>query len=489
MIPFGEWCPDSPELGPQAREALGVIPEADGYRPFKALATVSNALTARAQGAAWFRAPDGSTKNFAGDATKLYLLSSATWSDVSRASGGAYATGSDGNWRFAQFQTKAYATNFVDDLQSFDLASGTNWVAAAGSPPKAKYIGVVGSFLVVAHVSGSPMQTKWSGLNNSGTWTPSATTLADEEDHPDGGEITGFVGGRAGLVFQEEAIRSMTFEGSPTVFRFDKIAENIGATIPNSVAAWGNLAFFCHRSGFYMVRDAQQVIPIGRGEDGSSKIDRWFWGKIDQTNLHRLTAAYDPVNSLYIVSFPADSSSGTPNMMLIYSIRSNRWSRAEATCEMIYSGATQQSYTLEQLDAFGTLETLPYSLDSSYWTGSRQLLLSGFYTDHKYGAFSGANVAATLHTGEVQPLKGLRGRIRSVRPMIDGGTPTMMVGVRETLQDSVIWTGERSQTRAGDVPFNVSGRYARFCMKQPAGAIWQWAQGIDDPDVRQAGLR
>jgi hypothetical protein len=127
MIPFAEWSPDSPDLGNTATEALNVLPEAEGYRPFKALATVTNALTARAQGGAWFRAPDGvTTKSFAGDATKLYLLSSATWSDVSRASGGVYATPADGNWRFAQYQYLAYATNGFDVLQSFDLGSGTN---------------------------------------------------------------------------------------------------------------------------------------------------------------------------------------------------------------------------------------------------------------------------------------------------------------------------------------------------------------------------
>ena len=57
-LPFAEWAPDSPDLGDTARDASGVIPEKDGYRPFKSLSTVSNALTARAQGAAWFVAPD-----------------------------------------------------------------------------------------------------------------------------------------------------------------------------------------------------------------------------------------------------------------------------------------------------------------------------------------------------------------------------------------------------------------------------------------------
>lgn len=489
MIPFAEWSPDSPDLGNTATEALGVIPESDGYRPFKALATISNALTARCQGAAWFRAPDGSTKNFAGDATKLYLLSSATWSDVSRAVGGAYGIGATNNWRYAQYGYTAYTTDGVDALQSFDLAAGTKWVAAAGSPPVCNYIGTVRQFLVLANISSFPQRVNWSGENNPATFASSATTLADVRDMVDGGQINGFVGGEFGLVFQEEAIQRMTFIGSPAVFEFDKIAQNIGATIPNTVAAWGDRAFFCHRSGFHMVVGGQQIVPIGRKQNGSTRVDRWFWGRLDQSSFHRVTCAIDPINSLYIVSFPGQSSSsGTPNEVLVYNWKADRWARGLVTCEMVYAGATQQGYTLEQLDAFGTLETLPYSLDSSYWTGSLQLLLSGFYTDHKYGTFSGGSVAASVTTQEVQPAQGKRCRVRGVRPITDG-SPTLQLGYRSTQQAMVSWTSARSPATNGQVPFNVDSRYFRAQENHVAGDTWQWMQGIDDIDARPSGSR
>ena len=58
--------------------------------PLNGLSGVSNALATRCQGAAWFRGTAGATRMFAGDATKLYLLSGTTWNDVSRTTGGAY---------------------------------------------------------------------------------------------------------------------------------------------------------------------------------------------------------------------------------------------------------------------------------------------------------------------------------------------------------------------------------------------------------------
>ena len=75
MIPFAEWRPDMPALGQWAREAMNVVSAEESYVPFNALAGVSSALAARAQGAAWFRGTSGPVKMFAGDATKLYLLS------------------------------------------------------------------------------------------------------------------------------------------------------------------------------------------------------------------------------------------------------------------------------------------------------------------------------------------------------------------------------------------------------------------------------
>lgn len=486
LIPFAEWAPDRPDLGDTAREASGVIPEKDGYRPFKTLATISSALTARAQGAAWFRGADGTTKNFAGDATKLYLLSGTAWSDVSRLAGGAYAVDGTGNWRFAQFGTLAYATNGVDALQSFDLATGTNWIAAAGSPPIGGFIATIRRFLFLANIAGYPQRLNWSGDNNSGTWASSATTLADYQDLPDGGAITGLLGGEVGVAFQENAITRVAFEGSPTVFRFDKIATDLGATIVNSLAGWGSLGFFCHRSGFQMVQSAQQIVPIGR-----DRVDRWFWSCVDQGNLHRCTSAIDPVNSLYMMSFPTGSS-GTPAEILIYNWKADRWAHVAVTCEMIYSGATQQVWTLEDLDTFSTLEAVPYSLDSSYWTGVRQLLLAGFYTDHKYGTFSSSNAAAQIDTQEAQFIPGRRAKILRARPMVDGGSPQIAVGTRATQQAAVGWTTARSMIADGSVPLRAEGRYARFRATVPAGSSFNWMQGIDiDParDIAPGGSR
>ncbi len=484
IIPFAEWRPDMPALSQWAREALNVVSAEESYVPLNALQAASaNALGARAQGAAWFRGTDGGVKMFAGDATKLYLLSGTTWNDVSRTSGGAYALGGDGAWRFAQFGSLAIAANGIDAPQKFDLSVGTRWAALGGSPPIGTFITTVRDFVLMGKIGSMPQQIAWSGFNNAETWGTSLSTQADIQDLPDGGNVTGLVGGEYGLIFQETSVHRMTYEGPPVVFRLDKIANDLGCSIPASVAGLLDMAFFLHKSGFYMVRAGQAITPIGRG-----KVDKTFWAEFDETSHFRSSSAIDPVRGLYVFVYPSRDGNGTPDRALIYNWRTERWTRAAFECELVFGGVSQQSYTLDQLDAFGNLDTLPYPLDSSYWSGALSLLLFGFDTARRSGSFSGATLAATVETGEFNPGNGVRSVVRGCRPLIDGGSPQIQLGARETQQQQApIYGPATGLTPAGLAPVYGSGRYFRVKATTAAGSSWSNMQGIDDLDVRPAG--
>ncbi|GEP56732.1 hypothetical protein [Reyranella soli] len=491
VIPFAEWRPDMPALSQWAREALNVVSAEEGYVPLNApVAVSSNALGARAQGAAWFRGTGGPVKMFAGDGTKLYLLSNAAWSDVSRTVGGVYTLAGDGAWRFAQFGSLAIAVNGIDAPQKFDLGVGTNWMALGGSPPVGTFITTVRDFVLMGKIGSTPQRVQWSGFNNAENWGTSLATQADFQDLPDGGNVTGLVGGEYGLVFQETSVRRMTYEGPPVIFRLDKIANDLGCSIPASVAGLLDMAFFLHKSGFYMVKAGQTITPIGRG-----KVDKTFWAEFDEINHFRASSAIDPVRGLYVFAYPSNTSvNGKPNRLLIYNWRTERWTRAAVDCEIVFGGVSQQGYTLEQLDAFGdgTLEGLPYPLDSSYWSGSLSLLLFIFDIAHKSGSFSGATLAATVETGEFNPGNGIRSVVRGCRPLIDGGSPQIQLGARETQQQqAVVYGSAVGLTPAGLAPVYGSGRYFRVKATMAAGSAtvpsWSNMQGIDDLDVRSAG--
>ena len=203
----------------------------------------------------------------------------------------------------------------------------------------------------------------------------------------------------------------------------------------------------------------------------------------------RVTAAIDPLNSLYAVAFPdADAANGNPNNLLIYCWSVDRWARARpGDVEMIFSGATQQGWTLEQLDAFETIENVPFSLDSAVWTGVARRMVSGFDNGHGLGFFNGAALAPTVDSTEVAPGGSRLVRIRSARPLVDGGTPSLALGTRNRQMDAVAWSGAVAANAVGACAFNRAARYVRGRITLPTGQSWSHIMGIDDLDVRGEG--
>jgi hypothetical protein len=485
-IPIGPWSPDLPDLeNPGSLEALNVIPAAKSYRPLPSFASVSNALTARAQGAIFVRKSDGTGTIFGGDATKLYQLSMGTFSDVSRISGGAYSCPAEGIWSLVQFGSLIYAFNGIDAPQQLNMDGDSNFSNMTGSPPAAKYACVAGDFVMTGNQSGFTNRLQWGPINQNGVWTPSQVTQADSQDLPDGGHIQGLVGiQQAAVVFQEFAVRLVTYIGAPLVFQVTKLSDQLGATIRGSIASYRDLIFFCDNSGFQMLVGAQQFTPIGE-----QRVNRWFWRNIDQSNLARVTSAIDPINGLYAIAFPDSSATnGNPNHILIYCWSLDRWAHIQpGDLDMIYSAAMQSGWTLEQLDQFGTVEQVPFSLDSAVWAGIANRLIGGFDTTHKLGFFNGANLAATVDTTEAAPGNGRLVRIRSTRPLVDGGTPSIALGTRNMLMDPVAWGSAVAANSNGSCPLHTAARYIRGRITMPAGQSWTHMLGIDDLDFRPEG--
>jgi hypothetical protein len=487
MIPFGEWRPDMPVVSKYAREAKNVIPLEESYGPFPSFSALSDALPAACRGAGWFRAPGNVVRSFAATETALYEVAGSAWTDVTRTSGGAYAAGPDGMWRFAQYGTLGIAVNGVDTPQKIALDSGTAWEALGGTPPVGTYVAVVRDFLVMGRIGDTHMRVQWSGMNNGEVWGSVPASQADYQDLPDGGNITGLVGGEVGIILQEAAVRRMSYEGSPVVFRIDKIANDVGATVPGSVAGVLDMVFFLHKSGFYMVQGGQQLVPIGRG-----KVDRTFWDEFDEAKQFNTSAAVDPVRGLYVFAYPVLGGTGACTKLLIYNWRTGFWSWALVTTEIVYGGAAQQGYTLEGLDAVGVLETLPYSLDSTYWTGTISLRLHAFNSSHVMGAFSGLSLEATIETPEFQPAPGRMAVVYGLRVLVDGSeSPTVELGARSSQVSSPTYGSSVPITRTGMSPVRGSGRFFRVRTTIPVPGFieeqWTDAIGIDDLMIRPAG--
>lgn len=470
MIEFGQYLPDLRELGnPGATIARNVIPEIDGYRDLPALSSFSNALTAYARGAIGVRDKDNNVVNYAGDATKLYALSAATWSDVSIV--GGYATATDEAWEFLKWGESVLATNYTNNPQTITIG-GANF-ANLTTAVKFRHIAAVREFVVGGATNDGtdgevPYRVRWSAINDETDWTVSASTMADFQDLKGRqGWIQAVRGGEYGVVFQEYGIWRMTFVGSPTVFQFDETQPGYGTLAPKSVAQYGDTIYFLGQDGFYALTNGATLTPIG-----ANRVDKTFLNDLDSSSILRVSAAVDPINRFVIWIYPGTGhESGLPNKAMLYSWAADRWATAEFDAELVYdalgSGVTLDDGTLDTISG-SNIDALTESLDSAVWKGGAPLI-GAFGSDHKLGFFSGTALEAELETAENQISPGLRTTINSIRPLVDGGSPNVQIGTRNRQQDVYTWTNPVSTNSIGECRVRSNARYHRFRTKISGG--------------------
>ena len=499
MVPLGEWLPDQPQLeNPGSNTMLNVLPRtAKSYGPAPALSAVTGALTARCQGAVYVRDNASNVWGFAGDATKLYknVSGSTAWVDVSKV--GGYTTNTDERWSFVAFGERIVATNYTDAIQSYVMNSSALFADLAAAAPKARYVARVRDWIMVANTSDStdgpvPQRVWWPAIDDSTNWpTPGSATAAQlQSDYQDllgeGGWNQGIVGGLSGAdvaIWQERNIWRGMYIGPPAIFKFDTVENARGTPAPGSICPIGPVVYYLADDGFW-VFDGIQSLPIGL-----QKVDKHFYDDVDQSYMYRITSAADPINKLIYWFYPGpQNSGGTPNRALVYNYGLGRWAKIDAQSVECMVRAMTTGYTLDQLDPFGTLETLPFSLDSRAWTGGR-LNLAAFGTDHKLALFSGAALAATMDTTEGQLNPVGKAHINRIWPLIDTSAAQITIGARDRLADAVSWGSATSMTSTtGSCPARSTAMYHRGRITVPAGTTWTHAQGIR-PDARSAGRR
>jgi hypothetical protein len=149
----------------------------------------------------------------------------------------------------------------------------TAFADLAGSPPQARYIDIVGRFVVLSGLLTTPQRMQWSGLNDvngATSWTPGINS-SDFQDLPDGGIVRGVAGGETGVILQDSAIRRMTYvPGSPVIFQIERISQDKGLFGPYSLVRAGERIFFFSAQGFHRIDPGGFPTPIGRELSGEN---------------------------------------------------------------------------------------------------------------------------------------------------------------------------------------------------------------------------
>lgn len=496
ILPVTPWRPDEPPLTDQCATAKNCVHRIGGsFGPVADFTAYATALTAKCQGA--FAAADtsGNVDIFAGTSTNLYEMPPGVtaFSSASK-SAAAYNVPADEFWRFATIGSRVVAANINDPMQSFVLGSSTKFADITG--PKARYVAGVKNWLFAANTfdvtSGdAPWRVWWSAFNDATNWpTPgTAAAAAVQSDYNDivgeGGWVTGIVGnlGTAdAAVFYEHAVWRAFYVGPPAVFNFYPAEGVRGCRAPLSITQLGALVFYLGEDGFYSF-DGTSSTPIGAG-----KVDKTVLADLDANYLFRVCGAVDPINKIVMWSYPGSGhSGGNPNHILFFNWVTGEWTIADIVTEFLFR-TVGQGYTLDGLDSIsGSIDALPYSLDSRQYTGGAPSM-GAFNSSHVFGTFAGSNMSPTVDISEVEMAPGRRTFIRNVRPLCDGGTPTVALGTRDLLTNPIVFNNGTAMNSLGFCPQRTTGRYITHRMTLPAASSFNHIRGVE-VDFDDAGVR
>jgi hypothetical protein len=320
-------------------------------------------------------------------------------------------------------------------------------------------------------------------LNNTTIWTTGGANSADAQDFPDGGIVRGVAGGEYGIIFQDQAIRRMSYvPGSPIIFQIDRITQDKGLYAPYSIIRAGEIIFFYAGQGFH------KIVPGGVPEQiGREKVDRTFLADLDKGSLQLFMGAADPrTTRVYWAYKSVGGATGLYDKLLGYDYLLDRFFPISSTGEYLL-GISQTGLTLENLDTISSsIDALTLSLDS--YATAVQPQIAQFNSSHVLGFFSGTNLEATMESAE-QGTDEQRVTLRGFRPVTDAATLYGSVTYRDTQAlTSTLGTEVAINSRTGRVDMMRDARYIRYKARIPAGTNWTFSAGVV-PDVTTNGTQ
>lgn len=394
-----------PDMDPTTPGVLtncaAVVPSVRGFKGApSALSANFSALSAAARGAASLRKMDDTTRLFAGTAAALWEGGSGSWTDVTRAAGGAYTVGTGLRWRFAQYGDVSLAVQKGDVLQ---YSSGSGAFANL-TAPKASIVETVGMFVFLADTNegtyGDQTDRWWCSASGDYTsWTPSVTTECAT------GRLIGSPGPiRAMRRFGDQIVaykgRSMylgTYQGAPDIWRFDEIPGGVGALSQEAVVNAGTETdprhLFMGMDDFYSF-DGSRPVPIGAGW-----IKEQVYGELSNTYSYGAQAVHDRRNSRVYFYYPSGASS-TCDKCVVYNYRTKQWGRDDREVETVFEYANPGMIYNDIGTTYTTYEDMPSVIYDSALAASGSLSPGVFDTLHKLYTLTGPALSTSITTGD-----------------------------------------------------------------------------------------
>jgi hypothetical protein len=482
MIPAAFYRPDMAETNAGvSAKVVNVNPRRDGngisYHPHNSLRPIGEALSVPPRGAYSTVTRSGLFHGFIGTDDALHMLQS----DYSFAEiGSDYSLPTGHDWGMVQYGDRLLMTNTEDGMLQYDIEAGGSVTAVPGAP-KARSLFTAFECVFALDCDGNNYLMRNSAIGNYANWKSGgagAQEFADGEALMGGGALND---GTA-AVLQRAAVHILTVSGNANVYGKRKVAEGIGAVSPRSIVTTPGAIYFLDVGGFYRLTTA------GLESIGQGKVNETFLERVNQSALATVEGAYDQKRKQVGWRYQADGNGSETvfDNIIIFDIDTSEWVELEERTSAMMRMAIP-AMALEDLDAkFGSLEDIPYSLDSDVWKGDRPRL-AALDEDFRLGFFDGPSLPAVIETATV--LNPREVRINSAVPITDAADVTIHLGLRQRLADAAVWRPTGPLQASGRIPMSGKGRAISMRVMIPAGSTWSFFRGLDGLDVREVAGR
>lgn len=486
QFPFGPLRPDLGAGTPGiCLVANNVLPKSRGYgpRPQMVTSSTADALPGAPRGMITCLQRDGTTVVFGLTETGLYQLGADfTWTEIAT----GYTCTSGDDWSCVQFGDFLLFTNTTDGMQAYNIELGgsPSYIAAAGDPREIEVIANMVFAFDCKDNSGNRNNRliRNSDFNDHTDWTGGA---ADQQPLETGGELRGGFNLRNGaaVVLQANAMRVLQFgnAGGAGLYSLQEISLERGVVGRKSCVAFDGVLYGISTNGFFR-------FTLGNGLEmiGAEQIDAEFLSRVALADLPKVQGAIDPARKIVLWRYPNDSDPSATVTANMYGYRwdtpDNAWFTWTENTAYLSRIATA-GYTLEDLDAFGTVDSITIPWDDRFWQGG-QKIFAALDADLKFATFSGANAVPTLRSStQNSPISTLIGR---ATPIDDAPSSTLSLGVTDALSSAVTWKAAAGKGRAGRVPLRGRGLNIAFEWTT-ASENWSYVYGVDHIQASAGG--
>jgi len=274
--------------------------------------------------------------------TKIYRVhtsgATTTHTDITRTSGGDYSATAGTGWNGGVLGGVAIINNGVDNPQFMGTANTAKFADLTNWPSNTtcKVIRPFKRFLVALDTTESstryPFRVKWSHPAEGGTvpttWDPADATK--DAGYVDLSQTKGFVIdclplGDVNIVYKEDSIWSMAFEGGQSIFGFRQLFDDVGILGRHCAKSFNNKHFVVSEDDVY-VHDGVEKQSI---VDTQIR-DELFNSMHPDYKTRTFVAANREKNEMW-VCFVSNSndSNAFADTAYVYNWRNNSWSKRD----------------------------------------------------------------------------------------------------------------------------------------------------------------